>query len=822
MTDNEKIEHSNIIPQVIEDEMKDAYLDYSMSVIVGRALPDARDGLKPVHRRILFAMHSLGMTHKSSYRKSARIVGEVLGRLHPHGDSAVYDSLVRMAQPFSLRYPLVDGQGNFGSVDGDNAAAMRYTEARLQKISQELLDDLEKETVDFMDNFDGTMQEPTVLPNKIPNLLINGSTGIAVGMATNIPPHNLKEVCDGAVALIENPDIEDSDLFELVKGPDFPTGGIILGRRGIYDALKTGRGRVVVRSKIHVEEKNDRKKLVVTEIPYMVNKANLVEQIADLVKDKKVEGISDLRDESDRQGMRIVIDLKRDAEVEVVKNQLFKYSRLQDSFSVLMLALVKNQPKTLNLRELLAQFILHRKDVVRRRTEFDLKKSEARAHILEGLLIALDNIDEVIALIKASGSSAEAKTNLMSSYDLSEDQSQAILEMRLQKLAKLESTKIKEEYDELMKLIKELKEILADEQKILDIIREELVNVSEQYGDDRRSAIDETEYEDVDMEDLIPEEDMVVTLSKEGYVKRTSIDTYKVQRRGGVGVIGSTNKEDDFTTSLFIANTHSYLLVFTDKGIVHWLKVYKIPESSRYSKGKAIVNLIDIGKEENISAVIPVKEFSEDKFLLIATRNGIVKKTSLSAYSRPRRNGIIACTLDEGDEVVGVKLTTGSDEVMLATRKGMACKFNEQDARPIGRTSRGVKGITLKGDDKVVSMIIVNDETDVLTLTSKGYGKRTVASMYRLINRGGKGVININCTSKNGEVVSVKSVLGDEQLMLTTKKGMVVRTKVESISSIGRNTQGVRVIRLREDDELMAAAKLILEDEQDEPVESSD
>jgi DNA gyrase subunit A len=814
MIENEK-KDSNVIIQIIEDEMKDAYLDYSMSVIVGRALPDARDGLKPVHRRILFAMHELGMSHKSPYRKSARIVGDVLGKLHPHGDSAVYDSLVRMAQDFSLRYPLVDGQGNFGSIDGDNAAAMRYTEARLKKISSEMLSDIDKETVKFMDNFDGTMQEPTVLPNKIPNLLVNGSTGIAVGMATNMPPHNLREVCNGTIALIDNPDIEDLELFEHVKGPDFPTGGIILGRHGIVEALKTGRGRIVVRSKYHIEEKKDRKSLVFTEIPYMVNKANLVEQIADLVRDKKVEGISDLRDESDREGMRVVVDLKRDAEVEVVKNQLFKFSRLQDSFSVLSLALVNNQPKMLNLREMLSVFILHRRDVVRRKTEFDLKKSEARAHILEGLLIALNKIDEVIALIKASGSSGEAKENLMSTYSLSDDQSQAILEMKLQKLAKLESTKIQEEFDELMNLILELKAILADEQKILNIIKEELTRVSEEYGDERRSLIDETEYEDVDMEDLIPEEDVIVTLSEQGYIKRTDINTYKVQKRGGVGVIGSQNKEDDFTTSLFIASTHSYLLVLTDKGMVHWLKVYKVPEGSRYSKGKAIINLIDIEKEEKISAIIPVRHFSEDEFLLMATKNGVVKKTSLSAYSRPRKGGIIASTLDEGDKVVGVALTTGDDEILLATRKGMACKFNEKDARPIGRTSRGVRGISLKKDDEVVSMILVNNETSVLTLTEKGYGKRTNAGEYRLINRGGKGVININVTAKNGRVVSVKAVNGDEQLMLTTKKGMVVRTEVSSINEIGRNTQGVKVVRLRDDDELMAAAKLILEESEE-------
>lgn len=810
------MEEEKIIPQVIEDEMKSAYLDYSMSVIVGRALPDIRDGLKPVHRRILFAMQQLNITHKTPYRKSARIVGEVLGRLHPHGDSAVYDSLVRMAQDFSLRYPLIQGQGNFGSVDGDNAAAMRYTEARLHKISQELLQDLDKETIDLRENFDGTLMEPVVLPSKIPNLLANGSTGIAVGMATNIPPHNLKELCEGVIFMIDNPDFEEFDLFEIIKGPDFPTGGIILGRSGIYEAFKTGKGRVLVRSKVEVQEKGNQKRLVVHEIPYMVNKSILIEQIADNVKEKRIEGISDIRDESDRDGMSIVIELKRDAEVEVVKNQLFKLTRLQDSFNITFLSLVKNVPKILPLKAMLNEFILHRKEVVYKRTEYDLKKALERSHLLEGLLVALKDIDNVIALIKKSQSGSEAKENLMKEYSLSEIQSQAILDMKLQKLAKLESDKIKLEHEELQLKIKEYREILESEQKVLEIIKEELKEIIENYGDDRKTIIDESEYEEIDNEDLIPEEDMVVTLSNSGYVKRMPLDTYRVQRRGGVGIIGTENKEDDFTTSLFVASTHSYLMIFTDKGIVHWLKVYKIPEAgTRYSKGKAIVNLIDIEKDSKITAIIPVREFKEDNYLLIATKRGVVKKTSLAAYSRPRRGGIIALTLDEGDQVVSVKLTDGSKEVFLATRQGMACKFNEEDARAIGRTSRGVRGIRLKKDDEVIGMIIVEENDEVLTLTKNGYGKRTNISEYRLINRGGIGVRNINVTAKNGEAMNVRSVRGDEQVILITKKGMIVRTEVSSISKIGRNTQGVKVVRLREDDELVGCAKILTEKEEE-------
>ncbi|MCF7871994.1 DNA gyrase subunit A [Candidatus Woesearchaeota archaeon] len=820
---NEKTEkQEKIIPQVIEDEMKSAYLDYSMSVIVGRALPDVRDGLKPVHRRILYAMNDMGIRHNTPFKKCARIVGEVLGKYHPHGDSAVYDSLVRMAQDFSLRYPLVQGQGNFGSVDGDSAAAMRYTESRMAKISQEMLQDIDKETVPFMENFDGSLEEPKVLPSKIPNLLMNGSTGIAVGMATNIPPHNLKEIASAVIKIIEDPDIKDLELMELVKGPDFPTGGQIVGQMGIKSAYVTGRGKVLVRSKTYEEEKNGRKKIIVTEIPYMVNKSELIIQIAELVKDKRVEGISDLRDESDRKGMRIVIELKKDANPELIKNQLLKHSRLQETFGIIFLALVNNKPEILTLKDMLSHYLQHRKIVVIKRTEYDLRKAEERAHILEGLTIALNNIDNMIELIKGSESANDAKEKLTTNYELTDKQAQAILDMKLQKIAKLETHKIKEEYTELKEKITKYKEILADETKILNIIKEEQEEIISTYGDERKTEIIEQEDEDLDIEDLIEEQEVVVTVSNAGYVKRMPLDTYKAQRRGGTGIIGTENKEEDFTEKIFIANTHSYLLVLTDKGQVHWVKVYRIPESGRYSKGKAIVNLIDIEKEEKISAILPVRNFEKNKFLLAATKKGIIKKTSLAAYSKPRKGGIRAITLDEGDEVVSVTITDGKQQVLLATKNGNACKFKETDARSIGRTSRGVTGIRLKGKDEVVSMILVNDETKVLTLTSKGYGKQTIASEYRLINRGGSGVININLTEKNGYVVSVRSVNGNEDLMLITKNGMVVRTPVRGISTIGRNTQGVRVIKLRENDQLVAAGKILNEETAEEEVEKEE
>jgi len=764
-------------------------------------------------------MNDLGMKWNMSYKKCARIVGEVLGKYHPHGDSAVYDSLVRMAQDFSMRYPLIQGQGNFGSVDGDSAAAMRYTEARMSKITDEILQDIDKETIEFIDNFDGTLKEPAVLPCKIPNLLINGSTGIAVGMATNIPPHNIKEISSGVIKLIEDPNITPLELASEIQGPDFPTGGLIQGRAGIRQAYTTGRGKVLVKARMHEEEHNKQKRIIITEIPYMVNKSDLIIQIAENVKEKKIEGISDLRDESDRKGMRIVIELKRDANMDVIKNQLYSYTRLQETFGIIMLGLVKNQPRVLNLKELLVEFLNHRKIVVRKRTEFDLRKAEERAHILEGLLIALQNIDEAIALIKKAESAADAKDKLMMNFSLSEVQSQAILDMKLQKIAKLETNKIKLEHTDLQTLIAKLKRILSDENEILEIIKQEQKDVIDKFGDERKTQILDQEVEGVDYEDLIPQEDVVVTMSNTGYIKRMPLDTYKTQRRGGVGVIGAESKEDDFIEKVFVANTHSYLLVFTEKGIVHWLKVYKIPEVGRYSKGKAIVNLIEIDPTEKISTIIAVNEFTEDHYLLTATKRGIVKKTSLSAYSKPRRGGIIALTLDEGDVMIGAALTDGKQQILLGTKEGLACKFEETDARPIGRTSRGVTGIRLKGKDEVVGMILVNDDTNVLTLTNNGYGKQTKASEYRLINRGGKGVINVNLTDKNGVVVSIKAVNGDEELMLVTRQGMIVRIKVNQISTIGRNTQGVRVIKLREDDELVSAAKILSEEEVEQEVD---
>jgi len=811
-------DHDKILVASIETEMRSAYLDYSMSVIVGRALPDIRDGLKPVHRRILFAMNDLGMKWNSPYKKCARIVGEVLGKYHPHGDTAVYDSLVRMAQTFSLRYPLVQGQGNFGSVDGDSAAAMRYTEARMSKIADELLQDIDKETVRFTDNFDGSLQEPTVLPCKIPNLLINGSTGIAVGMATNIPPHNIKEICSAVIAIIDNPEITDRELFDIVQGPDFPTGGIIQGRAGSLQAYTTGRGKALVKARMKDEVLNKQNRIIVTEIPYMMSKADLLIQIADCVKEKKIEGISDLRDESDRTGMRIVLELKKDANIEVVKNQLYSFTRLQETFGIILLSLVDGAPKILPLKRILEEFLKHRQVVVKKRTEYDLRKAEEKAHILEGLMIALDHIDEAIELIKKASSANDAKELLMKQYSLSEVQSQAILDMKLQKIAKLETEKLRNDLQDIKVVISGLKKILSDGKEILDIIKKEQREVIEKYGDERKTTIIEGEDEDIDFEDLIPEEDVVVTLSHEGYIKRTPMDTYKTQRRGGVGVIGADSKEDDFIERVFVANTHTHLLIFTDKGIVHWLKVYKIPESSRQSKGKPIINLIDVEPNEKISAIIPVEAFDENHFLLIATKKGIIKKTDLMAYAKPRKGGIIAITLDDVDDLVSVALTDGKTQVLLATRDGLACRFNEEDARSIGRTGKGVIGIRLNENDVVVGMILVEDNTRVMTLTSSGYGKQTDASEYRLINRGGKGVRNINLTEKTGHVVAIRAVTGNEDLMLVSKQGMIIRISLKDFSVIGRNTQGVRIIKLRTGDSLISAAKIINDENIDEEV----
>ncbi|MBW2963152.1 DNA gyrase subunit A [Candidatus Woesearchaeota archaeon] len=798
---------TKVIPQVIEEEMKQAYVDYAMSVIVGRALPDVRDGLKPVHRRILFAMQQMGMLHNKPYKKSARIVGEVLGKYHPHGDTAVYDTMVRMAQDFSLRYPLIDGQGNFGSIDGDRAAAMRYTEARLKKIAEEMLQDIEKETVNFQDNFDGSLKEPTVLPSKVPNLLINGSAGIAVGMATNVPPHNLKEVSEGAIALIDNPELSSLQLMEKIPGPDFPTGAHIVGKQGIVEAYTKGRGKVIVKGVSEV--KDDR--IIVTEIPYMVNKAMLIEQIADLVRDKKIEGIRNIRDESDREGIRIVIELKSGADSDVVLNQLYKYSRLRVTFGIYLLALVDNEPKLLTLKNMLNHYIKHRQTVVRKRTEFDLKKAEERAHVLEGLIVAINNIDEVIPGIRKSKTVEDAKNFLMSSYDLTEVQAKAILEMKLQKLASLEQEKTKKEHEDLLILVKSLKEVLADEKKILGIIKEELIDLKEKYGDERRTLIHEQEERSFEMEELIKEEDMVVTITHSGYIKRLPVGVYKTQRRGGKGVIAAGTKEEDFVEDLFVASTHSYLLFFTNKGQLHWLKVYDIPLGGRGARGRPVVNLIGLKEGEKVTAVVPVREFKEGNYLVMGTKKGVVKKSSLMDFSRPRRGGIRAINFDEGDELIGVVLTDGEKQIIMATRNGIAIRFKESDVRAMGRTAMGVRGIRLKGSDEVVGMCVAEDDKSLLTVTEKGFGKRSKVSDYRLINRGGRGVINLKITEKNGKVIAVKSVIDDDQLMFISKHGIAIRMKARDISVIGRATQGVRIMRLGEGDKVMAVAKIIAE-----------
>jgi DNA gyrase subunit A len=797
-----------VVQKLIEEEMKSSYLDYSMSVIVGRALPDVKDGLKPVHRRILYAMQQMGMFHNKPFKKSARIVGEVLGKFHPHGDTAVYDSLVRMVQPFSLRYPLIRGQGNFGSIDGDRAAAMRYTEAKLSKLSEEMLKDIEKKTVKFVPNFDSSLKEPSFLPAKIPNLLVNGSSGIAVGMATNIPPHNLIEVADATIHLIDNPETGINDLMQFVKGPDFPTAGIISGTKGIKSAYATGRGRVVIKAKYNIEEGKNSKRIIVSEIPYMVNKSLLLKEIADLVTDKKIRGISDLRDESDRNGMRVVIILKKDANQDIVINQLYKHTRLKTTFGVIMLALVDGQPKILNLSDLIQNYVDHRRAVVRKRTEFDLNKAEDRAHILEGLLIALGDIDNTVKMIKESKSADEAKKVLISKLEISEKQALAILDMRLQRLTGLEQEKIKKEHKELLELIEKLKTILADEKKILQIIKDELEELKKDYGDERRTEIVEEEEEEMIPEDLIKPENMVVTITHSGYIKRLPVATYKSQRRGGKGVIAAGTKEEDFVEDLFIANTHSYLLFFTNKGKVKWLKVYEIPESSRQSKGKAIINLLRLEEGEKITAFVPVREFKG--FLVMVTKKGVIKKTSLELFSRPRKGGIIALSLDSGDELISVRKTDGERNLIIATREGMAVRFSEKTLRPMGRTARGVRGIRLKREgDYVVEMVVGRENRTLLTVTEKGYGKRTPVADYRLINRGGSGVINIKCTEKNGKVVAVKSITDEDELMLISQKGIAIRVNAKSVSKIGRATQGVRVMRLAEGDKVVAAARIV-------------
>jgi len=813
--------YKTLVQTPIEDEMKKSYLDYSMSVIVGRALPDVRDGLKPVHRRILYAMNDMGMHYNKAYKKSARVVGEVLGKYHPHGDSAVYDSMVRMVQNFSLRYPLLDGQGNFGSIDGDSAAAMRYTEIRMARISEEMLADIDKETVDFVPNFDESLQEPTVLPAKIPNLLINGSSGIAVGMATNIPPHNLTETIDGVIAVIDDSNITDTDLMQYIKGPDFPTGGIIQGRGGIIQAYTTGKGAVRVRARAEIEEGKKRNRIIVTEIPYMVNKARLIASIADLVKDKKLEGISNIRDESDRRGMRIVIDLKSGANGDIVLNQLYKHTQMQTTFGIINLSLVDNKPEVLTLKQTIVHFINHRKDVITRRCQYELDKAQKRLHILEGLRIALENIDDVVKTIRASRSPEDAKASLIGKFELSEEQSQAILDMRLQKLTGLEREKIDEEYQALLKTIAWLKEVLADELKVLALIKEELAEIKERYGDERRTEIAEGEI-DLDIEDLIEEQNMVVTITNEGYIKRLAVDTYRAQRRGGKGMIGTSTKEEDFVEDLFVASTHDYVLFFTDSGQVHWLKVYRIPEAGRYARGTAIVNLLQIDPESKITAAIRVSEFRDDQFLVAATKQGLVKKTELSQYSRPRRGGIIGINLREDDQLVSVCLTSGRDDLLIASRNGKAIRFKETDARPLGRASQGVRGIRLKQGDELVGMVVVDQESTLLTITENGYGKRTIFGKYPTQNRGGQGVIDIKTTDRNGPVVGIKSVKPGDDIMVVTSDGVVIRMESDGVSEIGRNTQGVRIMRLGDGNKVMSLAKIMKEDQEEEAIEKQE
>jgi len=806
---------NKIIIQTIEDEMKRSYLDYAMSVIIGRALPDVRDGLKPVHRRILYAMNELSNTYNKPYKKCARIVGEVLGKYHPHGDSAVYDSLVRMAQDFSLRYPLIQGQGNFGSIDGDSAAAMRYTEARLSKISDEMLQDIEKETVDFVPNFDGTLQEPTVMPSKFPNLFINGSSGIAVGMATNIPPHNIVEMCNSVIAAIDNPDIDTDELLKIVKGPDFPTGAEILGRKGIVDAYNTGRGSIRIRSVIDIEEKKERKRLIVREIPYQINKAQLVEDIAGLIRDKKITDVSDLRDESDREGVRIVIELKRDANPEIVKNLLYNYSRLEDSFGINIVALVNNEPKLLSLKMYLRNYVDYRIEVVRKRCIFDLRKAEERAHILEGLRIALKNIDDIIAILKSSRSADDdAKQALMDKYKFSDAQSNAILEMKIRRLAMLEQEKINTEYDGLKLQISDLKDILNSETRVRNIIKGEMDEIIHNYGknDSRKTKIVEIvdEEADFEMEDLIPDEPVIITMSHSGYIKRLPVETYKVQNRGGRGVIASDVKDDDYIEKVFVAKTHSYLLIITNKGQLYWLKVYKIPDASRQSMGKAIVNLLELDADEKVNAIIPVREFDDKHFLVMATKFGTIKKTKLIEFSNPRKGGIAAINLDDTikDQLINVVLTDGMRDIMLATHKGIASRFSEEDVRITGRTSQGVRGIRLEDNDYVIGMIIAEDTHKVLTLTENGYGKKTDTSEYRRINRGGKGVRNILCSERNGNVSAIVSVMDDDEVMFISRKGILIRTSCDQISTVGRSTQGVRLMKLSSGDKAINMSKI--------------
>jgi DNA gyrase subunit A len=796
--------------------MRNSYIDYSMSVIVSRALPDVRDGLKPVHRRVLVAMRELNLFHDRPFRKSAKITGDVTGNYHPHGTAAVYETMVRLAQDFSMRYPLVDGQGNFGSVDGDAPAAERYTEARLSEFAEEMLRDMEKETVDMRPNYDESREEPVVLPAAVPNLLVNGSAGIAVGMATNIPPHNLREIVDAIHHVIDNPECPIEDLLKLVEGPDFPTAGIIYGRQGIHDCYTTGRGHITVRAAATIEElKKDRQAIIVTEIPYMVSKSALLEKIADLVKEGTLDGISDLRDESDRDGMRVVIELKRDAQPRVVLNQLYKHTQMQTTFGANMLALVGKRPVTLTLKEMIQHYIAHRQDVVVRRTQFDLAEAERRAHILEGYKIALDNIDEIVALIKGSANTERAREGLMTRFGLSEIQANSILEMRLARLTGLERQKIEDEYLEVIQLIERLRAILASPAKVLTLIKDELGVVREKFGDERRTRIEAASGE-LDIEDLIAEEDMVITLSHAGYIKRLPLTAYRSQRRGGRGVTGAGTREEDFIEHLFVASTHAYMLVFTDRGRVHWVKVHEIPQAGRAAKGKAIVNLVDMGQAERVAAVLTVKEFDATRFLLMATAQGTVKKTPLDAYANPRRGGIVAIGIEEGDRLIDVVITDGTQDIILSKRDGQAIRFRETDVRPMGRTAHGVRGVTLEENDAVVGMIAVKRAASLLVATENGYGKRTPISEYRVTGRGGKGIISIQANDRNGFVVAAIEVVPEDEVMLITRGGIIIRTPVAGISEIGRNTQGVRLINLEPGDQLIDVARVEEKEESEE------
>ena len=813
-------EGEKLIPINIEEAMKSAYIDYSMSVIVSRALPDVRDGLKPVHRRVLFGMSELGLRSNSKYKKSAFIVGEVLGKYHPHGDSSVYDTMVRMAQEWSLRYMLVDGQGNFGSIDGDSPAAMRYTEARLKKISEEMVEDLDKDTVDFQLNYDDSIKEPTVLPTKIPSLLVNGASGIAVGMATNMPPHNLSEVIDGTVAYIDDNNIEIDELIKHVKAPDFPTGGVIYGYDGVKNAFETGRGKVVMRGKASFEEVNGRECIIVSEIPYQVNKADMIQRTAELINDKKIEGISNIRDESDRKGMRIVYILKRDAIPNIVLNTLFKYTALQSSFSVNNIALVKGRPKLLNLKEMIKYFVEHRHDVVVRRTKYDLKKAEERAHILDGLIVASDNIDKVIEIIKKSSNADDARQNLIKEYDLSEVQAKAIVEMRLRQLTGLEQDKLRDEYNGLLELIKDLKNILEDKDRRMSIIKDELIEIKEKHGDERRSVIEFSGGE-LSIEDMIPDEKVVLTISHAGYIKRTPLAEYKTQHRGGVGQKGSTTRSEDFLEYLFVGTNHQYMLFFTQKGKCFWMRVFEIPEGSKLSKGRAIQNLINIEPDDKVKAFICTQDLKDEDyinnhFVIMCTKKGQVKKTSLEQYSRPRSNGINAITIKEGDELLEAKLTTGNSQILMSVKSGKCIRFEESKTRPMGRNASGVRGVRLKDDnDEVVGMLSVNDmDSDILVVSENGYGKRSKLDDYRITNRGGKGVKTISITDKTGNLVSIKNVADGDDLMIINKSGIAIRMEVNSLRVMGRATQGVKLINLKDGDSIAAVAKVVLDDEE--------